>query len=65
MVYKGETVKIKGKKLPRYAYKDTPKGTWREDRKTGKIIWRKLGNPFPKENKKERIKKHKRNKRRS
>jgi len=42
-----ETVKIRGKTLPRYAYKDTPKGTWREDRKTGKLVWRKLGSHFP------------------
>ena len=34
-------------RLPRYGYLDTPKGTWREDRKTGKFVWRKLGSDFP------------------
>jgi hypothetical protein len=42
-----ETVRINGKVLPRYAYRDTPAGTWQEDRKTGKFLWRKLGNKFP------------------
>jgi len=42
-----EVVIIGGKRLPRYAYMDTPQGTWREDRKTGKRIWRKLGSDFP------------------
>lgn len=48
-------------RLPRYGYKDTPEGRWREDRKTGKFLWRKLGNPFPEEEngKKKRRKKRK------
>ena len=47
---------------PRYTYQDTPEGTWREDRKTGKLVWRKLGNPFPDEEpkKKKKAKKRKR-----
>jgi hypothetical protein len=44
---RNETVKIGGKRLPRFAYRDTPEGTWREDRKMGELIWRKLGNDFP------------------
>jgi len=46
-------------RLPRYGYLDTPKGTWREDRKTGKLVWRKLGNPFPKEEREVRKKRTK------
>lgn len=42
---------------------DTPQGTWRYDSKTGKWVWRKLGNPFPKvpnNSHKEKTSKHKR-----
>ena len=42
-----EMIKIGGKWLHRYAYRDTPKGTWREDRKTGRMVWRKLDSNFP------------------
>ncbi len=42
------TIKAKWKRgFPRYGYLETPKGRWREDRKTGEFLWRKLGNPFP------------------
>ena len=42
-----EMVMVRGVRLPRYGYMDTPQGTWREDRKTGKRVWRRLGNDFP------------------
>jgi len=44
---RNEMIKVRGKLLPRFAYKDTPQGTWREDRKTGRLVWRRLGNAFP------------------
>lgn len=47
---------------PRYGYRDTPKGRWREDRKTGEFIWRKSDNPFPDETN-QRKKKRKKKKR--
>ncbi len=34
-----EMIKIKGRMLHRYAYRDTPKVTWREDRKTLGFVW--------------------------
>ncbi len=31
----------------RFTFRDTPRGTTRVDKKTGKRVWRKLGNSFP------------------
>ena len=33
--------------ISRFTLRDTPKGTTRTDKKTGKSVWRELGNPFP------------------
>ena len=39
---------------PIFTFRDTPRGTMRTDTKTGKTVWRKLGNAFPNGNKSRR-----------